>query len=726
MFIKKIKLTNIRSYLDTEIDFQEGITLLSGDIGSGKTTILMALEFALFGILRGKTSPGELLRHGAKEGSVTLDCEIDNKNIKITRALRRRGDNISQLPGRIQIDDVEDDLVATELKAKILNLLGYPETLLSKSTNLFRYTVYTPQEQVKQILMETEEERKDIIRKIFNIDKYKTISENASIYQNDIRVRVNFLEKSFDDLKTLNEQLVSQEKELTTIKNQIPIHEEEYLSAKEKTKKLEDDLLSLRKKQEERRKLENTITAIKNKLELEESLKNQFEKQILQLKKDINLLEQDLLSEFSIHADTRTDNDLSEEMISDILSEEKITNLISEEQSNLTDKKTKLAEQKEKLKLNLEKLKKNLIIIHKKEGIVEDKLKNVSDDKIQSLTICPTCKQVVDESHKHKIKQLQETEKEKLLLQQKQLNEMSTNFKEKQDLFETKLSTILDEEKNIFLSEQKINQKKEKHIRLNNLKEQLSKLTADHQKYSNLIITGQKNLAEELEKLKLIPEIKTDAQEDLLRKQRSIEREKEKLFVELKTKEKYSEDKKLLLLNEIKKKEQTKKEVGHLKNIKHWLNELFIPLINSIEKKVLFKVYKEFHNYFTNWFSMLIGTEDMIVRLDENFTPRITQQGFDTNIDNLSGGEKTAVALSYRLALNKVLNDYFGTLNTKGLLILDEPTDGFSSEQIDLLREVLEQLNLKQLIIVSHEQRLESLANNVIRIRKTNHQSLAE
>ncbi|MCX8194387.1 MAG: AAA family ATPase, partial [Candidatus Pacearchaeota archaeon] len=53
MLIKRIRLHNIRSYLDEEIKLPAGKVLLSGDIGSGKSTILLAIEFALFGLQRG-------------------------------------------------------------------------------------------------------------------------------------------------------------------------------------------------------------------------------------------------------------------------------------------------------------------------------------------------------------------------------------------------------------------------------------------------------------------------------------------------------------------------------------------------------------------------------------------------------------------------------------------------------------------------------------------------
>jgi len=54
MKLNKIKINNIRSYETQEIVFPEGSTLLSGDIGSGKTSILLAIEFALFGLQPGQ------------------------------------------------------------------------------------------------------------------------------------------------------------------------------------------------------------------------------------------------------------------------------------------------------------------------------------------------------------------------------------------------------------------------------------------------------------------------------------------------------------------------------------------------------------------------------------------------------------------------------------------------------------------------------------------------
>jgi exonuclease SbcC len=63
-------------------------------------------------------------------------------------------------------------------------------------------------------------------------------------------------------------------------------------------------------------------------------------------------------------------------------------------------------------------------------------------------------------------------------------------------------------------------------------------------------------------------------------------------------------------------------------------------------------------------------------------------------------------------------------IRTKDIVILDEPTEGFSEAQIIKIREVLDELNAAQLIIVSHEQKIEGFVDNVIRLEKQDFSSI--
>jgi DNA repair protein SbcC/Rad50 len=167
----------------------------------------------------------------------------------------------------------------------------------------------------------------------------------------------------------------------------------------------------------------------------------------------------------------------------------------------------------------------------------------------------------------------------------------------------------------------------------------------------------------------------------------------------------------------IKQTEQIKSQLYYLVGIEQWISKQFIPLISNIERNVMIKLKQDFSNLFSEWFSMLVS-ESFNVRLDDNFTPIVEQQDYEIDYAYLSGGERTAIALAYRLALNQVINSMLSKIKTRDLVILDEPTDGFSDQQLDKMREVLDQLNVGQLIIVSHEQKIEGFVDNVIRLKK--------
>lgn len=54
------------------------------------------------------------------------------------------------------------------------------------------------------------------------------------------------------------------------------------------------------------------------------------------------------------------------------------------------------------------------------------------------------------------------------------------------------------------------------------------------------------------------------------------------------------------------------------------------------------------------------------------------------------------------------------------LLILDEPTDGFSSNQLYKLRDILLDTRCEQIIMVSHEKELEGFVDSICRVTKQN------
>ena len=167
-----------------------------------------------------------------------------------------------------------------------------------------------------------------------------------------------------------------------------------------------------------------------------------------------------------------------------------------------------------------------------------------------------------------------------------------------------------------------------------------------------------------------------------------------------------------------------KEEEGHLlqhnmyRDHEEWLKGYFVPSVCRMERYVMESLRYDFNESYGEWYSMLVDDPTKTSRIDEKFTPILEQDGYEQNVESLSGGEKTSVALAYRLAINSTMRRQADILKSN-LLILDEPTDGFSREQMEKVREILDSLRSEQIIMVSHERELEGFVEHVFRVTKS-------
>ena len=90
-----------------------------------------------------------------------------------------------------------------------------------------------------------------------------------------------------------------------------------------------------------------------------------------------------------------------------------------------------------------------------------------------------------------------------------------------------------------------------------------------------------------------------------------------------------------------------------------WLEEYFHVGIENIERHVMESLRRHFNHQFQRWFEILVEDPALRVKVDENFTAQITREGFDQDYLQdylqLSGGERTSIAMAYRLALNIIV-----------------------------------------------------------------------
>ena len=675
MILKKITLNNIRSYNNQTIEFPEGSTLLSGDIGSGKTSVLLGIEFALFGLQPGQRGSA-LLKNGEKEGSVTMEFEVDDKKILVERKLKR-GKTISQEYCSITIDGDKREFSVTELKDKVLEILSYPKEFSKRQNLLYKFTIYTPQEEMKQIILEDPETRTNTLRYVFGIDKYKKILENVSILASRLREEKRIKEAMLENMEQDKANLISKEEEIEAKHYNLVSVEKELFIKTEERKKVQEEKEQVLSKIEEKKKLQQEIEKTKimvlNKKETINNNAKTFEQLRLQI------------SELS-------------------------TLKFDENQISSAEQQIALLK-KEKEKLNEENLKTSSQIHSLAEKNQESQ---AIKENIKHIEICPTCLQDIGPVYRGNVVNKLDSD---IVENLKKIDELAA---EKKNITESIKKT----EEQISLTEKTVNDLRILKIKLEDVEEkkkrmsEIEKTNALTQKDLELLDNHIKILSNsvfELNKFDSIFDVKQRQFEDSLRQERNAEIKVAELRKEIEVFSRQIEE----LRERIKKTEEMKKKIDHLIKIETWLSKDFTLLISTIEKNVMIKLKAEFSKLFAKWFSMLVS-DVFDVRLDDDFTPIIEHQDYEIDYSHLSGGERTAIALAYRLSLNQVVHSLLSKFKTRDLVILDEPTDGFSEQQLDKMRDIFRQMEVRQLIIVSHEQKIESFVENVIRFRKDN------
>jgi exonuclease SbcC len=672
MIVKKLKLENIRSYKETVIDFPLGRTLFEGDIGCGKSTILMSIEFALFGL--GSEKGGSLLRAGEKSGSVSLVFECDGVEYLARRKLKREKNSVQQ-DKKCELKSPEGVTVYTpgELKEKILEILDFNEPVDPKAQSvIYHYAIYTPQEEMKAILSLKPDVRMQTLRKAFRIEDYKTAGEHAKSFQSEIKNKTKLLQvlsETKEDLEKIEENKKTiriAEGELSLFEKHASDNKQLLADLKSKRDGLSDTQLSLSKSVGRLQGLEELL---KNKRDLAAKAKEQIERyqqKIVELEPKIQVLEEE-----------KDPTEKTLKQLRDEISE------IERKSKELLEKKT---------------------AIH---------LKVDEYDAIVKEGICPTCDRPADareftpkiEGKKQELESAIKSNEDC----SRMLEQLHALFDKKRE-FETNQLTLAGYVKN--LNEYKQSQLtwqaqlSEAEQAIEGANAQLASVSSDLEKL--------KRITMQLEALKVEIEKAESEGNQIAGKVSGIKTRIEEL-------EKQNQE----LEKQIQKKEEMKSKASKLNDYQIWIEDYFTPTLEIIEQQVMNKIKEDFDSQFQRWFNMLVEDPGKEARIDEEFTPLIQQDGMDQDVMYLSGGEKTSVALAYRLALNNIVGKVSAGAKSN-LLILDEPTDGFSKEQLGKVREILDEIKNPQVILVSHETELESFADQIVKVSKRNGESFVE
>lgn len=94
--ITHISISNFAIIKNTEIDFEKGLSIVTGETGSGKSIVIEAISLAL-----GARADSSLIRHGEKKAEIVLVTSLGDEDFVIKREISQNGKNICRINGEV-------------------------------------------------------------------------------------------------------------------------------------------------------------------------------------------------------------------------------------------------------------------------------------------------------------------------------------------------------------------------------------------------------------------------------------------------------------------------------------------------------------------------------------------------------------------------------------------------------------------------------------------------
>lgn len=210
----KLTMSAFGSYAGKNvIDFtgqQQGIFLITGDTGAGKTTIFDAITYALYSQTSGGERNGNMMRSQYAQPEMETYVELEflyrgqtyrvrrNPDYKITKTLKNGKIREQKVPHSVELT-LPDGTVFPEKKnatdAKIIEILGL-------TADQFSQIVMIAQGDFLKLLYTKSDERKMIFSKLFRTDIYWKIQENLRRKSMEMDERIQENDRAFEQEKS--------------------------------------------------------------------------------------------------------------------------------------------------------------------------------------------------------------------------------------------------------------------------------------------------------------------------------------------------------------------------------------------------------------------------------------------------------------------------------------------------------------------------------------------
>ncbi|MDX1596175.1 MAG: SMC family ATPase [Nitrosopumilaceae archaeon] len=665
--ITSVEMGDFLSHQDTKLEFDNGVTVFVGHNGAGKSSIIDAITFALFGTHTRKSNKG-LIKRGSNQGFAKITFTVKGKNYQAERKIDSKGNLYAQFSEII--DGETRQIAAGERKQFGESMTKEIEKRIGLNFEKLKVASIVQQGELNSIIKAKPKEFKELLNAIIGIDRLDVASELMKSVKKDFRDKIR-QDNGYDDthIDILARELENYKKELEEAR---PLK----LKLVEKRESISKILVDLKEKlDQDTPKIEKLSQLEIRKQELtkyaREAIHN-IQREIVEKEKKIRDC-QDCFEYASIKQDIEIKATKVDEAILDV--QKKI--------QECTNQKISL----------------------KEKHILAQKLE-LKDNR------CPVCDSHVEKLNPlFQIKHLEEEEK-KITKEIISLEKELEIYNKKKQEFAEKIQKARDAQ--AILNAHSINNKDE----LEKIKEEIKTRKENIQ---NIPITASSG---SLVQMAQIDSHAKNIFDTISKLEEDIKNFDEGEFSKLKeaVNEKQAEiseiDQKIGAINE--KISKAEKQISDIEKVTKNLDSVkkYVSELDSIQENVFSRdgpVATSLRSWALNTISAksseylaLLNTKIQRIQLAEkkrDISISCYSKNEVLDLESLSGGEQVSIALSLRLGMASLL----GASNLN-LIILDEPTTHLDSERRKALVGVLSQLtNITnsgmpmQFIIITHD-----------------------